>query len=337
MAEESPQHLKKAAALAYDYHGDPRWAEYWSNVLIPAHLTSKPDVERHFQFKFYQRYIDPDLHVEPLTSVSSTRPSASRRSSQQPAQSDERANGTRNSTAPATHRSAGNSALRMDRHSIQFLENAWVVIMALFAILPFTPKALTDKSYRSTFLGAMVASGHSLYLQYGQPRAWNLQAIQQWLQSVVAGKDFMYILYSVVFISTFMPIKFALIPVVCQSLGYVAQYLRRNFSNSVIYKKYLEKLCRWLEANSATLRVLSSNCEIGLGFLLLFLLLTPQRNLIQLLVYWQLLKLMYHAPTTASSHRSSWSMIGMRVDPLIRQYLPFLESPLRLAQRWFHN
>ena len=55
MAEDN-QHLKKAAALAYDYERDERWSEYWSNVLIPEN-RSKSDVERYFKFKFYQRNI----------------------------------------------------------------------------------------------------------------------------------------------------------------------------------------------------------------------------------------------------------------------------------------
>jgi hypothetical protein len=51
---EDPQKLKRIAAAAFDYENDPRWAEYWSNILIPPHLASRSD---HFKRKFYQRYI----------------------------------------------------------------------------------------------------------------------------------------------------------------------------------------------------------------------------------------------------------------------------------------
>lgn len=59
MAEggEDPQRLKKIAAAAYDYENDARWADYWSNVLIPPHMASRPEVVDHFKRKFYQRYI----------------------------------------------------------------------------------------------------------------------------------------------------------------------------------------------------------------------------------------------------------------------------------------
>ena len=64
MAEDN-QHLKKAAALAYDYDRDERWSEYWSNVLIPDN-RSKSDVERYFKFKFYQRNIVGSLFLSLL-------------------------------------------------------------------------------------------------------------------------------------------------------------------------------------------------------------------------------------------------------------------------------
>nr|GMC57108.1 transmembrane protein 33 homolog [Ipomoea batatas] len=69
---EDPQRLKKVAAAAYDYENDPRWADYWSNVFIPPHMASRSDVVDHFKRKFYKRYIDPDLVVEPMNTGSSS-------------------------------------------------------------------------------------------------------------------------------------------------------------------------------------------------------------------------------------------------------------------------
>ncbi|KAI3800011.1 hypothetical protein L1987_35317 [Smallanthus sonchifolius] len=81
MAEEQdPQKLKKIAATAYDYDNDPRWADYWSNVLIPPHMASRPEVITHFKRKFYQRYIDPDL-VEPKMTYNASPPARSSTSS----------------------------------------------------------------------------------------------------------------------------------------------------------------------------------------------------------------------------------------------------------------
>lgn len=332
---EDAQHLKKAAALGYDYESDPRWSEYWSNVLVPDNRP-KAEVERYFKFKFYQRNIDSDLKVEPLSSKSASASSSARSSSfQRPVRAEERSGDAQGTSRTA--RGTGGAPVRLDQHSFGFVSNSLVIIMAAFAILPFMPPALIAKLYRSGFLVSIISSGHSIYSQYGRPRALNLQAIQPWLQSVVAGKDFLYLFFSIIFISTLTPIKFAMIPIVCQSLLKAAQLLKRKYSNSGIYRKYLGRPCQWLDANTATMQNLSANCEIGLGFLLVLLLLAPQKNLVQPLLYWQLLKLMYHAPTTASFHRTIWSRIGAKANPLIHRYASFLESPLQFAKRWFQN
>ncbi|PWA36282.1 hypothetical protein CTI12_AA600800 [Artemisia annua] len=61
---EDPQKVKRNAASAYDYEKDSRWADYWSNVLIPPHMASRSDVVDHFKRKFYQRYIVPPKGVD---------------------------------------------------------------------------------------------------------------------------------------------------------------------------------------------------------------------------------------------------------------------------------
>lgn len=51
------QEVKRVEAAVYDYDKDPRWSEYWSNVLIPPNLASRSYVVDHFKRKFYQKYI----------------------------------------------------------------------------------------------------------------------------------------------------------------------------------------------------------------------------------------------------------------------------------------
>lgn len=51
------QKMKRIAAAAYEYEKDPKWADYWSNILIPPNMASRSDVVDHFKRKFYQRYI----------------------------------------------------------------------------------------------------------------------------------------------------------------------------------------------------------------------------------------------------------------------------------------
>ncbi|KAK9067133.1 hypothetical protein SSX86_014458 [Deinandra increscens subsp. villosa] len=331
--EQDPQKLKKIAAAAYDYENDPRWADYWSNVLIPPHMASRSDVITHFKRKFYQRYIDPDLAVEPMTTNSTSQPA---RSSTSSTASERRPSGSSGSTTRAAGASTPSSTpLRWDRQTIQFSVNAWVLVVAVLAMVPLTPKSLSNRAYRLSFMGTACSSLYSLYSLYGKPRAWNLQEVQVWLQSVIATKDFIYFIYCLTFVTSNLRLTFALLPIVCRSLEHSAKFTRRNFGSSSLYRKYFEELCVWVESNTTTLNILSSQSEIGVGFLLIISLLSWQRNIIQTFMYWQLLKLMYHAPVTAGYHQSVWSKIGRVVNPLINQYAPFLNSPISAIQRWW--
>ncbi|KAL9152046.1 hypothetical protein ABFS82_11G093000 [Erythranthe guttata] len=334
---EDPQKLKRIAAAAYDYDMDARWSDYWSNVLIPPHMAARDDVVKHFKCKFYQRYIDPDLIVEPMATSSSSQPARpSATSATHESSTRQRSTGSSSRPSGASSTPPPNStSLRWDQQTIQFSVNAWVFVVAVLAIFPLVPKNLSDRAYRLSLLGTACSSVYSLYSLYGKPRAWNLQAVQVWFQTVIVTKDFIYSVYCLTFVSSNLCLKFALIPILCRALEHVAKFLRRNFSRSSLYRKYLEDACIWVESNTTTLSILSSQAEIGLGVLLIISLLSWQRNIIQTFMYWQLLKLMYHTPATASYHQSAWAKIGRSVNPLIQRYTPFLSTPISAAQRWF--
>ncbi|EEF28743.1 conserved hypothetical protein [Ricinus communis] len=344
MAEEreEAQKIKKMAAAAYDYENDPRWADYWSNILIPPHLASRSDVVDHFKRKFYQRYIDPELVVEAMTSTGSSQPTKSSSSSASSGTSNDH---TRSRNTGSAARASGASAttglnanptsVRWDRQTIQFSVNAWVFVVAVLAIIPLVPRNLSNRAYRLSFMGTACSSLYSLYTLYGRPRALNLQGLQAYFQSIIATKDFIYFIYCLTFVTSHLCLKFALIPILCRALEQVAKFLRHNFSRSTLYRKYLEDPCVWVESNTATLSILSSHAEIGLGFLLILSLFSWQRNIIQTFMYWQLLKLMHHAPVTAGYHQSVWAKVGRSVNPLVHRYCPFLNTPIYAAQRWW--
>ncbi|CAN1241300.1 hypothetical protein LINPERPRIM_LOCUS4903 [Linum perenne] len=329
---EDPQKLKRVAAAAYDYENDPRWADYWSNILIPPHMASRADVVDHFKRKFYQRYIDPDLVVEAMSSTGS-----SQSTKQPPSSSSSSRSSNGSTTNPGASATTGQtpSSGRWDRQTIQFSINAWVFVVAVLAIFPLVPKSLSHRAYRLSFMGTACSSLYSLYMLYGRPRAWNLQALQVYLQSIIATKDFIYFIYCLTFVTSNLCLTFALIPILCRALLHVAKFLRRNFNRSSLYRKYLEDPCVWVESNTTTLSILSSHAEIALGFLLVVSLLSWQRNIIQTFMYWQLLKLMYHAPVTAGYHQSVWAKVGRIMDPLVSRYCPFLNTPISAVKRWW--
>ncbi|KAH9675898.1 hypothetical protein KPL70_018959 [Citrus sinensis] len=128
---EDSQKIKRIAAAAYDYDNDPRWADYWSNILIPPHMAARSDVVDHYKRKFYQRYIDPDLVVESMSQP--TQASASSTSSatanDRPRQRNSANPGSTTSRSSGTSTNAGSNttSVRWDRQTIQFSVNAWVM------------------------------------------------------------------------------------------------------------------------------------------------------------------------------------------------------------------
>ncbi|CAN1241293.1 hypothetical protein LINPERPRIM_LOCUS4903 [Linum perenne] len=294
---------------------------------------------------------DPDLVVEAMSSTGSSQStkqppsssSSSRSSNEQPRQ---RSTGcsTTNPGASATTGQTPSSG-RWDRQTIQFSINAWVFVVAVLAIFPLVPKSLSHRAYRLSFMGTACSSLYSLYMLYGRPRAWNLQALQVYLQSIIATKDFIYFIYCLTFVTSNLCLTFALIPILCRALLHVAKFLRRNFNRSSLYRKYLEDPCVWVESNTTTLSILSSHAEIALGFLLVVSLLSVRYVLGGHHISFSneamnkekvhLLKLMYHAPVTAGYHQSVWAKVGRIMDPLVSRYCPFLNTPISAVKRWW--
>jgi hypothetical protein len=151
-------------------------------------------------------------------------------------------------------------------------------------MLPILPKHLADRACKLSLLGTILSSGYSLYSTYGKPRAWNMPAIQAWLQSVLATKDFIHLMFSFMLFTSQLHLKIAALPVLCWALDHVARFLRRNFARSSFYRRYLEEPCLWVETNNTTLSLLSSNAEIALGFLLIISLFSYVYSVIQIIL-----------------------------------------------------
>ncbi|KAG6607043.1 hypothetical protein SDJN03_00385, partial [Cucurbita argyrosperma subsp. sororia] len=335
---EETQRLKRIAAATYDYDNDPRWADYWSNILIPPNLVSRSDVTDHFKRKFYQRYIDPDLVVETMSSGSSSF-QPGRQSAPSPPTYDQ----TQSQSFGSTTRNPGTSAttgsnwmyLRWDRHRVLFLVNAWVFLLSSLAVIPMVPRNISHRAYQISLMGTACSSLFTLFITCGTPRSFDMQALEVYFRPVVATKALVYLIYSITFVASNLFLKLALIPIICVAVEQISKYVRHNFPRSAFYRKCLERPCAWVESNTITLCLLSSNVEIALGFLLIISLFTWQRNFVQTFMYWQLLKLMYHFPLTAGYHQSAWAKIGRKVNPFVNRFLPFLKPLLSAAQRWW--
>jgi len=192
-----------------------------------------------------------------------------------------------------------------------------------------------NKACRLTLLGTACSSLHSLCTRYGKPRTWDIRFVYAWILSIIRTKDFMYFLYCLVFTPFKMSFKVSMVPLICRALVYDTKFLRYNFSSCSLYRKYLSKGCVWVDANTNTIGFLTSNVEIAIGFLLVLTLFTWLRNVVLTLMYWHLLKLMYHAPPTAMYHQIVWAKISRIVLPYVYRYAPFLKTPLSVFLHWW--
>uniref|UniRef100_A0A8I7BA97 Uncharacterized protein n=1 Tax=Hordeum vulgare subsp. vulgare TaxID=112509 RepID=A0A8I7BA97_HORVV len=199
---------------------------------------------------------------------------------------------------PAAPQAGAANPLRFDARTIHFSVNASVLVVGGLGMLPILPKHLADRACKLSLLGTVLSSGYSLYSTYGKPRELNMRAIQSWLQSVLGAKDFIHLMFSPLLVTSQLHLKIATLSVFCWALDHVARFLRRNFSRSSFYRGYLEEPCLWVETNNTTLSLLSSNAELALGFLLIISLFSWRRNFIHTFMYWNVLKMMYHALVT---------------------------------------
>ncbi|PNT72473.1 hypothetical protein BRADI_2g44930v3 [Brachypodium distachyon] len=160
-------------------------------------------------------------------------------------------------------------SLQLDKRSLHFSVNAWVLIVALIGILPLATQQLQYKGYRLSLLGTTCTTGYALFALYGLPGAGNTQAVQVWCHHVTSSKDFIPFMYCLMFVTSKLHFKLVLVPVICWALEHVARFLRRHFTNSSLYRAYLEPLCTWVETNTTAVNFLCANAEILLGFLLI--------------------------------------------------------------------
>uniref|UniRef100_A0A8I7B9V3 Uncharacterized protein n=1 Tax=Hordeum vulgare subsp. vulgare TaxID=112509 RepID=A0A8I7B9V3_HORVV len=213
------QEAKRVAA--YDYEADPRWADYWSNVLVPPHLAACPDVLAHFRCKFYHRFIDRDLVVELMSTTGSTQPSRPDiRSSPSASSENVRAHNSGSCSRsaappPAAPQAGAANPLRFDARTIHFSVNAWELVVAGLGMLPILRKHLADRACKLSLLGTVLSSGYSLYSTYGKPRELNMPVIQSWLQSVLGAKDFIHLMFSLLLVTSQLHLKIAALPVFC--------------------------------------------------------------------------------------------------------------------------
>ena len=333
-----------AAFAAHSFDSDARWREYWNNLTIPPERMSDPAVIRRYRQKYYTRYIDSTFVVDPLPATStSSSTAASTDSRSNPSSTSTTSAAPRSTSVPqprpqprASNRSApGPPGNLLDLRTAVFLANAWVVVVSAIAMLPISPRLLAARSFRLSLVGAVIASVLSIVQKYGLPTALSLDAAKTWLQRAIAGPEILNFMHAMIFFPASVPLGLGLLPLAVRAVLPASSFLQQNFRAAPLYRQYLARPCDWLSTNTPRVELFAANSEILLGPLLIFYLLTPQRSFIMAFLYWQLLRMKYHAPATSWYHRQIWEQLGQRVEPILHRFAPFLLPVLGYAKTWF--
>ncbi|KMZ59439.1 hypothetical protein ZOSMA_68G00260 [Zostera marina] len=333
------QEVKRVEAAVYDYDKDPRWSEYWSNVLIPPNLASRSYVVDHFKRKFYQKYIDLDLIVGPMPSSSSQSSGPSISNTHGLQSWSEYENSQNMGSNVNTSRTEPPSKSGNFASSDIFISQIFIfalIISILLCVIPRVPTNIANVAYRLSFLLNASSSLYFMHIFHNMTKAWSLTAIQERFPSIVATKNFSSFAYCLVFLPFPAKFKFALLPLFFREIEHISvKSPSTNLVRSSLYRRYLDKTCLWVETNTSTINNFNSNAEIALGFLLILALFSWQRDIIQTVIYWNLLKFMSRSPCSMGYHQCAWARIGRTVYPFINRYIPFLNTPLLALYRWW--
>ena len=91
----------------------------------------------------------------------------------------------------------------------------------------------------------------------------------------------------------------AMIPVFIIAVRSMGAYASRQFQTSALFQRSIGRIVAMIQAKGPALEQATTFAEIGLGFYLLALLITPRRNILLLFFYWNMLKTRYIAPDSS--------------------------------------
>ncbi|KAJ9461265.1 hypothetical protein DIPPA_22806 [Diplonema papillatum] len=227
------------------------------------------------------------------------------------------------------------------------------IVGHLFVFLSLTVGwvMLGESFYRYALYGSILVSGYTIYANHGSPPIsgvtfsglWSkdpqqLMPLGQYIQRAMAGADFHFLFFSMVWMGA--PSNFLVALVLGRkSLWTVSTYLCKNHPENLLVRLYAPL---WNRAAAHTQAILEqcTTFEIALGGLVFMQVFT--QGLIGFMVvylHWSFLRASYHSPATTPTkpgalHKRTWAAIGQKVQPWLDS-VPILQTPVNYASAWF--
>ncbi|MEW5301671.1 MAG: hypothetical protein WDW38_002688 [Sanguina aurantia] len=330
------QHCANIPGRGYDFGADERWAAYLKNIEIPT--GDQASVRLRLQAKWYKKNVESDFDPEwisaPTPAPTSTFMDRGASANPPPSATPPPQQQQQQRATPAPPRApapAYPQSFTSRTSLLVFLLHLFLVLAGLLHLVPFVPFSNTAYVY---FMRAAVACQLlKTYTAHGKPHFPPWSNIMVYLQRIVPTSDFFHLLVTAAFMPH-RPISLAILPLMVVSLYHAANYAAANSGRSPTFQRVFAPVHRMLLSRQREAFHCSAYAEIALGFLLIFQLVTPMRNLTLIFFYWNLLKMRYQAPDSSASHRQVWQGIDAKTASMRRRF-PIVEQGLGYVQAWF--
>eukprot|EP00775_Hariotina_reticulata_P011722 gene11722-11866_t len=182
-----------------------------------------------------------------------------------------------------------------------------VLVLTVMYLQPFQP-VLSSWSYHTLFTAIIALQMLKLHQSYGLPGAWNLSSISVWARPLLTSSDAHYLILAVgARLSS--PVTAALPSFFVLALYSVAFFLSEHYSHHPLWRRQGAKFYQLMMKYQQHALLFNAQNEIMLGFMMLVMVLMPQRQVVLLMVVWNFLRMRYWSTDGSWYHKQIWGML----------------------------
>jgi len=240
----------------------------------------------------------------------------------------------------------GESAKSFNPTIISVALNAVTTISGLFHL--FTQNQ-TARFW--SIAASVVNSVYIVYMNYGLPkmtRSNMMGPFREWVAKAMSGAEFPFLFFSLIFLNAIattlmgsvLPFGIgeflAFLVILRRSIWFIGNHGSKFWAATTIWAKYGSLIWSSLKYQEPMIMHIAVVSEIFIGFWFIVLLFTPARQLMNLFVYWNYLRIRYMSPRSRPGHAAVWIQLDDFTHG-IRKSFPVLEKPIQIAVDWFNG
>ncbi|KDD77086.1 hypothetical protein H632_c23p2 [Helicosporidium sp. ATCC 50920] len=209
-----------------------------------------------------------------------------------------------------------------------------IVLTAILALQPLVPYWSMMGAGLCSRISALVNT--TLVMQrYGTPSFTPFpHAFKSWMQAATTSTPFFHLVVSMIVMNN-PSLAPGLLSVGIGAAYGLAEAAPARFGRAAQYQRYLAPLVALLQRHRDRVLFLAAASELLMAFIATFAVFTRGiRGAGTAFVLWNQMKGRFHSHDAALYHRTAWTMIGQRLQPLLVR-VPAMQSYIQAAQNWF--